>query len=429
MIKRLMGVTLLSTAIGCSDAAAEGPSLDESGGSSLNAAGTEVDPGQGGSSSSVSAGGSTLGAGGTGQGGSGGNAMAGTAGTNTAKGGAAGSGGGKPGGPAPAATWINATGNLAKMASDCVSMGSVAIKPGTSRIIAGVALDGLFSSDDAAKSWQPMGTGAGSAKITNRVSSITFDREHPDVFWETGTHTGPGFYKTTDGGSTFKQLGVMTFSQSTAIDFADPQRKTLLVGTHGRGIFRSTDGGQTFTDISAGVTGNTLWPLLIDSQTYLIGTVGDNGAVFRTTDGGASWSQVSTLIPSHDGAFLRASDDSIYLPIAGNAGIMKSTDLGKTWTKLAGSGATFPTPFFSVTPVELPDRTLVVLGVDHLLRSSDGGASWKPIGEPFPFKLSPSDFGGVTYSADTKTFFVWHEDCGASVLPDAIMSAGFDYTL
>jgi hypothetical protein len=35
----------------------------------------------------------------------------------------------------------------------------------------------------------------------------------------------------------------------------------------------------------------------------------------------------------------------------------------------------------------------------------------------------------VTYSAETKTFFVWHADCGASVLPDAIMSAGFDYTL
>lgn len=305
-------------------------------------------------------------------------------------------------------------------------MGYVATKPGSSTVIAGVALHGLFASDDSGKSWHPLGTGSGSATIINRVSSITFDPDHPDVLWETGSHTGAGFYKTTDGGISFKQLGAMTFSQDVKIDFADPERKTLLVGTHGRGIFRSTDAGQTFSDISAGVTGNTLWPLLIDPQTHLIGTVGDNAALFRTTNGGVSWLQVTTLSPSHDGRFIRASDDSLYLPLSGNAGLMKSTDLGKTWTKLAGAGATFPPPFFSITPLELAHGDLVVLGVDHLLRSRDGGASWKPIGEPLPFKLAPSDFGAVTYSGETKTFFLWHADCGTTVLPDAIMSAGFD---
>ena len=130
------------------------------------------------------------------------------------------------------------------MASDCYNMGRVASKPGSARIIAGVALHGLFASDDRGKTWQPLGTGAGSAKITNRVSSITFDREHPDVFWETGTHTGGGFYKTTDGGVTFQELGTMTMSQDAAIDFTDPERKTLLTGTHGRGVYRSTDAGK-----------------------------------------------------------------------------------------------------------------------------------------------------------------------------------------
>ena len=138
----------------------------------------------------------------------------GAAGASAGKGGAAGSGGSNQGGPAPASTWINATGNLAGMASDCFNMGRVAAKPGSPRIIAGVALHGLFASDDSGKSWQPLGTGARSAKITNRVSSITFDPEHPDTFWETGTHTGSGFYRTTDGGSTFKQLGTMMMSRT-----------------------------------------------------------------------------------------------------------------------------------------------------------------------------------------------------------------------
>ena len=52
----------------------------------------------------------------------------------------------------------------------------------------------------------------------------------------------------------------------------------------------------------------------------------------------------------------------------------------------------------------------------------------RPIGEPFLQAFS-SNFGGMTYSVETKTFFIWHADCGSAVLPDAIMSAGFDYTL
>jgi hypothetical protein len=430
LVGQLAGIALLSTAIGCTDAAGDEPSSGEAGTSADDPSGSSG----GGATNSGGSAGSVLGSGGMGQGGKGGTANATTGGGagSAGKGGAGGSGGSKPGGPAPSGTWVNATSNLAGMASDCYNMGRVATKPGTSRIIAGVALHGLFASDDSGKSWQPLGASASSAKIINRVSSITFDRDHPDVFWETGTHTGAGFYKTTDGGITFKQLGTMTMSQDAAVDFADPERKTLLTGTHGRGIFRSTDGGQTFTDISAGVPGNTLWPLLIDPQTYLIATFDsdpNNAAVYRTTNSGATWSQVTTLPPSHDGTIRRTSDDSLYLPISGNTGIMKSTDLGKTWTKLASSGATFPPPFFSITPLELPDGKLVVLGADHLLRSADGGASYKPIGEPLPFKLSGSDFGGVTYSVETKTFFLWHADCGSAVLPDAIMSAGFDYTL
>jgi len=431
LLRQLALTALTWAAVGCGNASGNDPSPDEAGGSSSD----PPDSDSGSITTSGGLAGSALGGGGSGDPrGMGGNATAGTAGGagGGGKSGASGGGGSNAGGPAPPATWVNATGNLAGMASDCYNMGRVAIKPGSSRVIAGVALHGLFASDDGGKSWQSLGTGAGSAKIINRVSSITFDRNDPDVFWETGTHTGAGFYKTTDGGLTFKQLGTMTFSQDAAIDFADPERKTLLTGTHGKGIFRSTDAGQTFTDISAGVPGNTLWPLLIDAQTYLIGTFdadASNTAVYRTTNGGASWSEVTALSPSHDGTFRRASDDSLYLPISGNAGIMKSTDLGKTWTRLASAGATFPPPFFSVTPLELPDGKLVVLGVDHLLRSGDGGATYKPIGEALPFKLTASDFGGVTYSVQAKTFFLWHADCGTAVLPDAIMSAGFDYAL
>src|SRR5262249_43310055 len=152
---------------------------------------------------------------------------------------------------------------------------------------------------------------------------------------------------------------------------------------------------------------------LIDPQTYLVGTYdGDpNIGIYRTSDGAKTWSRVSSLPPSHDGGFRRASDGALYLALQGNLSIAKSTDQGMTWTKLPGTGATFPPPFFGITPIELPDHTLATLGADHILRSSDGGASWKAIGQPLPFKLSGSDFGSFTYSSQTKTFFIWHSNC------------------
>ena len=72
--------------------------------------------------------------------------------------------------------------------------------------------------------------------------------------------------------------------------------------------------------------------------------------------------------------------------------------------------------------MELPDGRIVAVGGDHLVLSTDGGKTWTQFGETIPY--APA---GVTYSTSAKTFYVWHNDCNGAVLPDAVMSAGFDY--
>jgi len=337
---------------------------------------------------------------------------------------------GAPAAPAPASQWINATGNLAGMAAGCTGLSYVAAQPCSKRVIAGVEGHGLWASDDSGKTWQALGAGGGSAVITNAVGHIVFDPAHPEIFWEAGIRGTAGLYQTRDDGLTFKQLGTMTFTQQVSVDFGDPARATLLTGTHGMKqlVFRSPDGGGTWTNVGLNLPAtahNGETPLVIDAHTYLLGACGQGDGVcgvYRSTDSGATWTLSNDVPVSHFGAPLWASDGAIYWPLLSDGGLSKSTDLGKTWTKVVGPGT-----LVGLTPLELPDRTIVTVGIDHVMRSSDGGKSWQPILDPLPFRLAGGDTGSLTYSAATRTFFLSHFDCGASkVLADAVMSAGFD---
>jgi len=180
----------------------------------------------------------TNGTGGAGAGGSGGAAgrppgdaasrpagdAAGEAGASTdgSSGGAGADGGGSfsfqcadpgPSVAAPPAAWANATGNLANMASECGNLGLVSANPCSKMVIAGVAKAGLWGTEDGGKTWSKLGSGAGSAVITNRISAVVYDPAHPGTFWESGIYNGGGVYKTTNNGETFDQLGDVTHNR------------------------------------------------------------------------------------------------------------------------------------------------------------------------------------------------------------------------
>jgi photosystem II stability/assembly factor-like uncharacterized protein len=321
---------------------------------------------------------------------------------------------------------VNATGNLAGMASECGNMGFVSANPCSNMIIAGVAKAGLWASENGGQSWSKLGTGAGSAEITNRIGILVYDPDHEGTFWESGIYNGGGVYKTTDNGQTFEQLGDATHNDSVSIDFTDPDRKTLLAGTHETRskLFHSTDGGQTWNDVGAGLPGSAGYCVstLVLSATNLLAGCTDGG-VYHSSDG-TTWTPVGGkgVQPQP----LLAGDGTIYWP-GSSGGINVSTDGGQHFTETA-DGNVIAWNTGPGQPTELPDGRIVTVGKDHLLISSDKGANWSPIGEPLPYPGGGYDGArGVAYSARTKTFFVWRWDCNASVPSNAIMSAGFDY--
>jgi hypothetical protein len=318
------------------------------------------------------------------------------------------------------AEWVEATGNLAGLPSECGNVSFVASRRSTDTVLAGIALQGLWASESDTDSWVALGQGPESATISNRTTSILEDPDDPDAFWQSGMYGGGGAYYTANNGVSFEQLGDVTHIDFISVDFTDPERRTLLSGAHeARNVFRSTDGGMTWVDVSGGLPRNTGYStagLVLDAETFLLGTVNSTGSgVFRTTDAGTTWEQVVT-VGVQGAPLVSAVDGTIYWLLETSQGMIKSTDDGVTWEK-AGSG---PYSTDSGSIQEMEDGRLVTVGGDYLVVSSDQGDTWQRFGPLLPY--SPR---GIAYSPFRQALYIWRWDCSFvddnSVPSDAIM--------
>jgi photosystem II stability/assembly factor-like uncharacterized protein len=209
----------------------------------------------------------------------------------------------------------------------------------------------------------------GPAAMSGRIADLAVYEANPSIYY-VGTAHG-GVWKTTNNGTTFQaqfqdqglmSIGDVTISQSNPdlVWVGTGESNNRQSSSWGDGVYKSTDGGKTYMNMGLR-TSRHVHRIVIDPKDNnvvfvaatgsLWGAGGDRG-VYRTTDGGKTWEHVLKVdddTGANDLVMDPTNNQTLYASTyqrrrtaccmnggGPGSGIWKSTDGGKTWTKLKG---------------------------------------------------------------------------------------------
>jgi photosystem II stability/assembly factor-like uncharacterized protein len=292
----------------------------------------------------------------------------------------------------------------------------------------------VFSRDDetgSGKSKDPMSaetfTGlkfrsVGPAVTSGRVADIAVDPRNRSRYFVAAA--SGGVWKTINAGTTWEPVFDGESSYSIGCVVIDPNNPFVLwVGTgeynsqrsvsYGDGVYRSEDGGKSWQNMGLKESEH-VGRILVDprnsavvfvaAQGPLWGPGGDRG-LYKTTDAGKTWTRVLNISdntgvsdivmdPRNPDVMFAASYQRrrhVWTLIDGGpeSAIHKSTDGGATWKKVAGGlpDGDVGRIGLAISPVN-PDIIYAVIELPNskggFYRSADRGGSWEKRGEYVP---------------------------------------------
>jgi photosystem II stability/assembly factor-like uncharacterized protein len=279
-----------------------------------------------------------------------------------------------------------------------------------------VASGGVWKTTNRGLNWRPIFDKQGSYSI----GCVTIDPKNTETVWVgTGENEsqrsvgyGDGVYKSSDGGSTWTNVGLKT-SEHVAKILIDPRDSNVVyVAAQGplwspggdRGLYKTTDGGKTWNPVlqiseNTGVTDVWLDPRNADvlyAASYqrrrhvgvLVGG-GPESKVFKSTDAGKTWKKLEKGLPEKNMGRIALAvsphkPDVIYAHVqsaaaqADRGAFFRSEDGGESWKKVGSQGVQtgeyygelFPDPF-TFDKVWMMDSSLRV--------TTDGGKTFQVV--------------------------------------------------
>ncbi len=264
---------------------------------------------------------------------------------------------------------------------------------------------------------------------------------------------GNGVYRSTDGGSTWKHLGLADSHNipRLAVDPRNPDVCYAACLGHlwgpnpERGLYKTTDGGGTWAPVlrvseRTGATDVILDPANPDTVycamytrerrawRYVSGS--EEGGIFKSTDAGATWTKLAGGLPARTGNIgldvFRKDPRIVYAIVESDAGgwgvepfddrsreggVFRSADGGATWERMSPhSPRAFYFSKIRVDPED--DRRVYVLGwglwiSDDQGRTFRAGGARKPHGDMHAMAIDPADPEHLLMGTDGGVYLSW----------------------
>jgi photosystem II stability/assembly factor-like uncharacterized protein len=329
--------------------------------------------------------------------------------------------------------------------------------PGDPSIIyLGSASGGVWKTTNAGTTWTPIFD----KEPVQSIGDLVTEPGNPEVVYvgsgeanvRNSVSFGNGVYKSTDGGKTWKHLGLADTRHISrmVINPRDPRKVYVAALGHAfgpneeRGVFMTADGGETwkkvlYTDDRHGAADmdidptnpNILYAAMwhFDRKQWTHRSGSEQGGVYRSTDGGLTWTKQTKGLPKLMGRIgikvAPSSPNIVYIVAETREGyVFRSDDHGETWRKVSDNAHTLGRGFYyadlRVDPRN-PDR-IYTLGMTFTL-SIDGGTTFAPIPGNFhgdfqtmwidpanPKRLLMGDDGGLNVSYDQGKSWEWFQN-------------------
>jgi len=317
------------------------------------------------------------------------------------------------------------------------------------RFYAGYTGGGVWMTDDGGNRWRNISDGH---FRVGSIGDIAVSESDPNVVYVgTGEHAvrgvmtsyGDGVYKSTDGGRTWKHVGLDRTRHISDV-VVDPRHPDVVYvaaqgAVHGnnaeRGVYRTKDGGITWQLVLHINDSTGISSLSMDMQNprilyasswqhrrhpWMVSSGGAGSGLWKSVDGGDTWVRLSEGLPKEMGksgvSVSRANPSRVYAIVEtekSKSGLYRSDDAGKTWALLSNNQDICSRSWYYMEVFADPqDENRVYVLNAPMMQSVDGGKTFTRVpvqhGDTHDLWIHPTDSriigladdGGVEISYD-----------------------------
>jgi len=292
---------------------------------------------------------------------------------------------------------------------------------------------GLWKTVDGGNEWFAVTDGQISS---SSIGAVAVAETNPDIVYIGGGETqlrgsitqGDGVYKTTDGGKTWRHLGLKETQAISRIRVHPTNPNIVYVAALGhvygdneqRGVFRSKDGGNTWEKVlyvseKAGAADliidrtnpNVLYASIwqVYRKAWKMWGGGPDSRLFKSLDGGDTWVDLTQNPGMPEGPIGKigvtvspADPNRVWAVVEANeGGVFRSDDAGWTWERVNSERMLRQRAFYYSRLVADPFDRDVVYGLNvGFHKSTDGGKTFDirirpPHGDNHDLWIDPND--------------------------------------